>query len=112
MDKVSRYREIVRRELQEFADWTRQPGEQVKYEVVFDPTLDHFQLVYSGWEGRRRVHGSLFHLDIIDGKVWVQYDGTDRPIARELVRAGIPREDIVLAEQPPEVRAESGYGVG
>lgn len=112
MDKVSRYREIVLRELRGYAEWMVQPGEQVKYEVIHDPALDHFQLVYSGWAGRRRVHGSPFHLDIIDGKVWIQYDGTDRPIARELVRAGIPREDIVLAEQPPEVRAESGYGVG
>lgn len=112
MDKVNRYREIVRRELQEFSEWTRQPGEQVKYEVVFDPALDHFQLVYSGWEGRRRVHGTLFHLDIIEGKVWIQYDGTDRPIATELERAGIPKEDIVLAEHHPEDRPHTGYGVG
>ena len=112
MDQVSRYREIIRKELQGYAEWVPQPGEQVKYEVVFDPVLDHFQLVYSGWAGQRRVHGTLFHLDIIDGKVWVQYDATDRPIARELVRAGIPKEDIVLGEKPPELRPHTGYGIG
>jgi XisI protein len=112
MDKLTRYREIVRRELQGYADWLARPDKPIRYEVVFDPALDHFQLVYSGWDGRKRVHGSPFHLDIIDGKVWVQFDGTDRPIADELVRAGIPKEDIVLAEQPPEVRAHAGWGIG
>lgn len=37
---------------------------------------------------------------------------TDRPIAEELVRAGIPKEDIVLAEQPADVRPFTRYGVG
>jgi len=109
---VSRYREIVRRELEGYAEWMKQPGGQVQCEVVYDPTLDHFQLVYSGWEGRRRVHGSPFHLDIIDGKVWIQFDGTDRPIATELERAGIPKEDIVLASTLPEERQYTGYGIG
>lgn len=71
-----------------------------------------FELLRFGWEGHRRIHGTLFHLDIINGKVWIQYDGTDRPIAEELVRAGIPKEDIVLAEQPADIRPFTGYGVG
>ena len=112
MDKLTRYREIVRRELQGFADWLATPGGEVRCEVVHDPALDHFELVQSGWDGRRRVHGVLFHLDIIDGKIWVQYDATDRPIALELVRAGVPKEDIVLAEKPADLRPATGYGVG
>ena len=39
-------------------------------------------------------------------------DGTDRPIATELERAGIPKEDIVLAEQHPDLRPHTGYAVG
>ncbi|WP_439626203.1 XisI protein [Gemmata sp.] len=112
MDKVALYRDIIRKELQGYADWLARPDRQVRYEVVFDPALDHFELVYSGWDGHRRVHGVPFHLDIIDGKVWIQYDGTDRPIAEELVRAGIPKDDIVLAERPADLRPFTGYGVG
>lgn len=110
MDQVARYRDIIRKELQGYADWLARPG--VRYEVVHDPVLDHFELAYSGWDGHRRVHGVPFHLDIIDGKVWIQYDGTDRPIAEELVRAGIPKSDIVLAEKPADLRPFTGYGVG
>jgi len=111
VDQLSRYREIVRRELDGYAAWTK-AGDDLRCEVVFDPVLDHFELVESGWQGRRRVHRVVFHLDIIDGKIWIQYDGTDRPIAEELVRAGVPKADIVLAEKPADVRPFTGYGVG
>ncbi len=112
MDQLSCYRETVRRVLDDYAAWVTKPGGTVRAEVVFDPALDHFELVRFGWEGHRRVHIVMFHLDIIEGKIWVQFDGTDRPIAEELVRAGVPKGDIVLAEQPPEVRPHTGYGVG
>lgn len=112
MDKLMRYREVIRKELAGYATWMAKPNSQVRYEVVFDPVLDHFELICCGWERHRRIHHVVFHLDIIDGKIWIQYDATDRPIAEELVRAGIPKEDIVLAEKPPEVRQYTGYGVG
>ena len=112
MDKLSRYREVVRKELEGYAEWLAKPGGTVRCEIVFDPTLDHFELIHFGWEGHRRIHGVVFHLDIIDGKIWIQYDSTDRPIAEELVRAVVPKEDIVLAEHPADVRPFTGYGVG
>ena len=65
-----------------------------------------------GWDGARRVHGSVIHFDIIDGKFWIQYDGTDRPVVDELEEAGVPKDDIVLAFQPPERRPHTGYAVG
>lgn len=111
MDKLAGYRDTVRRVLDDYATWLNKPGDGVRYEVVYDPAIDHFELLRFGWDGHRRIHGIMFHLDIIGGKVWVQYDGTDRPIAEELVRAGVPKEDIVLAEHPPEVRPHTGYGV-
>jgi hypothetical protein len=51
------------------------------------------------------------HIDLIDGKVWIQYDGTTRPVAEELVAAGIPREDIVLAFYSSRVRQHTGFAV-
>lgn len=112
MDKLTRYREIIREELQGYAGWMTKPGAPLRCEVVFDPALDHFELVHFGWDGHRRVHSVVFHLDIIDGKVWVQHDATDRPIATELVRAGIPSEDIVLGFQPADIRQHTEFGVG
>ncbi|MHC5722687.1 MAG: element excision factor XisI family protein [Nostoc sp.] len=44
----------------------------------------------------RRIHGCLVHIDLIDGKIWIQRDGTEEGIAADLERAGIPKEHIVL----------------
>lgn len=110
MDKLTRYRETVRRVLEDYASWVTR--NDVVAEVVQDPARDHFELLRFGWEGHRRIHSTMFHLDLINGKIWVQFDGTDRPIAEELVRAGVPKEDIVLAFHPAGVRPHTGYGVG
>ena len=64
------------------------------------------------WDGNRRVHGTVIHIDIIEGKVWIQHNGTPRRIGEEMVAAGIPREAIVLGFQPPHARKYTGFGVG
>ena len=111
MDKLTRYREIVRALVEDYAKDKPSHGVIDSYPVL-DPIGDHYLAVQAGWSGHRRIQGAFVHIDIIDGKIWLQYDGTNRPVARELVAAGIPKEDIVLAEKPPEVRQFTGYGVG
>ncbi|MBS1251129.1 MAG: hypothetical protein MAG451_00159 [Anaerolineales bacterium] len=83
----------------------------VQIEVIFDEANDHYELVYAGWNGPYRTHGSVLHIDIRDGKVWIQYDGTEQGIAEELVKAGIPRDRIVLAYKPPEIRPHMDFAV-
>ena len=61
-----------------------------------------------GWDDGKRVHGSLAHVDIIDGKFWIQRDGIEHGIANELLEAGIPKDRIVLAFRPPEVQTPHG----
>jgi hypothetical protein len=51
----------------------------------------------------------VVHIEIIDGKVWIQEDGIEHGIATDLERAGIPKSDIVLGFQPPEVRPYTEY---
>lgn len=110
MDRVNRYRQIVRDIL---ADYALPPRHgEIKSEIIIDPANDHYELVYVGWDRHRRVHGPVLHLDIIDGKVWIQHDATDRPVALALEAAGVPKEDIVLAFHRREDRALTGYAVG
>ena len=111
MDKLTRYREIARRVVEEYARHKPSNGQIDSYPVI-DPVGDHYMAVNVGWDRYYRIQGPYVHLDIIDGKVWIQYDGTNRPVADELEEAGVPKEDIVLGEKPPEVRPLTGYGVG
>lgn len=110
MERVERYREIIERVLREYARYKPSYG-TVRTECVLDPVNDHYELQYTGWHEHRRIHGSVIHLDIIGGKVWIQHDGTSEPIADELERAGVPREDIVLGFIPENERQYTGYAV-
>jgi XisI protein len=51
------------------------------------------------------------HLDLIEGKVWVQRDETEDGVTHELVEAGIPKQDIVLGFYPADVRPYTGYAI-
>ncbi|GAB4187766.1 MAG: hypothetical protein Fur006_27830 [Coleofasciculaceae cyanobacterium] len=110
MDKLAYYRDIVRRLIFEYA--SHQPANgQIEVEAVIDPDRDHYEVVHVGWDGTRRVHGSVVHIDIIGDKVWIQYDGTSQPVAEALLEAGIPREAIVLGFHPVELRQYTDFAI-
>jgi hypothetical protein len=109
--KTDSYREIARRLVEEYASYKPSHG-QIETEAIVDREKDHYEVMHVGWDGQRRVHGSVVHIDIIGGKVWVQYDGTSRPVADELTAAGIPREDIVLGFHPANVRPLTEFAAG
>lgn len=111
MDRIERYRQIVRRVMHQYAQYKPSHGE-IETEAVCDPERDYYEVLHVGWDGQRRVHGSVVHIDIKAGKVWVQYDGTSHPVAEELAAAGIPRVDIVLGFHPAEVRHHTGFATG
>src|SRR5437899_10883589 len=95
MDRLERYRQIVRSLIAEYARYKPSHG-QIETEAIVDRDRDHYEVMHVGWDGVRRVHGSVVHIDIIGSKVCIQYDGTNCPVADELMAAGIPQEDIVL----------------
>jgi hypothetical protein len=69
----------------------------LRKEVVTDDATGHYQILTMGWlNGRRRVHGTLVHIDVRDDKVWVEHDGTNLEIIQDLLDAGIPAKDIVV----------------
>jgi hypothetical protein len=109
MDTAARYREIIQKILSEYARIPYAHGD-IQQQTVFDTQRDHYLLVNVGWD-KRRVHGCLVHVDSIDGKFWIQRDGTEDGIATELGAAGVPKEHIVLAFHSPAVRQHTGYAV-
>lgn len=108
MDKLDEYRRIIKETIQHYAQFKPSHGE-VETEVLFDEAQDHYHLVYAGWNGVYRIHGNVLHIDIRNGKVWIQHDGTESGIAEELVEKGIPRDKIVLAFKHPSVRPHTDF---
>ncbi|MEG4317331.1 MULTISPECIES: XisI protein [unclassified Microcoleus] len=110
MDSLNNYRKFVKQLVTEYAEIpVFDSGTQNV--TIFDAENDRYMFINIGWSNERRIHHCVIHIDIIDGQVWIQANNTDRPIAEELVAAGIPPESIVLGLQPPDVRPYTAYGV-
>jgi hypothetical protein len=110
MDKVQQYRQIIRQILTEQAHPYAHSSD-VEPEIICDNENDHYQLAYVGWEDQKRVFNLILHFDIKDGKIWVQYNGTEIAIAQSLTEKGVPASDIVLGFHSPFKRQFSGYAV-
>lgn len=110
MDTLDFYRETIERVMTEYAQVPYAHGE-ITTETVFDRKNDRYLMVNVGWSNKRRVYGCLVHMDIIDGKIWVQYDGTEEGLTADLERAGIPKEHIVLGFHPQNIRQYTDYAV-
>ncbi len=119
MADVNHYRQLVQELLQEYSN-IRANNEAVDAEAIFDtdrvgeasPVENRYQVVHVGWSNKRRVYGCVLHLDIKDGKIWIQHDGTEGGIANDLVDRGVPQHDIVLGFHSPFKRQFTEFAVG
>jgi len=100
MDKVTKYRRIIRRLANEYARYIPANG-QIEPIPVCDRETDNYALLHAGWEQGQRVHWVIFHLRLRDGQVWIEQDGIEHGIDQELLDAGVPPEDIVYAFEQP-----------
>lgn len=110
MDTLELYRNIIQSLLTAYAAIPIANGTIDCY-TVFDTKQDHYQVMNVGWDGDRRVYGCILHLDIKQGKIWVEQNMTEMRIGQKLVEQGVLKEDIILGFQAPEMRQYTGYGV-
>ncbi len=110
MDSLNGDRELIERILLEQTRIPYSHGD-IQFETVFDRVKDRYLVMLVGWEGVRRVHGSLVHVDFNEGNFSIQLDGTEYGIACELIDAGIPKNRIVLAFNEPELRKDTEFAL-
>ena len=111
MDPLEEYRKALMTVLR---SWEERPGPRLtlRFETVFDREHDRYLVVVVGWDGMHHVHSTLVHVDIVDGKLWIQHDQTEQGVAPGLVAAGVPRDRIVLGFKSPARRAATEYATG
>ena len=112
MEKLTEYRSLLKRLLREYERlYNLQPAPGVETVVVFEEERDHYLLMRVGWAEDRRVRRCVLHARLRNGKFWIEEDWTENGIATELLRCGVPKDDIVLAFQPPERRPLTEFAV-
>ncbi|MDB9315589.1 XisI protein [Spirulina sp. CS-785/01] len=96
------YPEIVQNILERHAK--NCSNRQTEVKLLFDTERDRYQVMNMGWQELTRVFGCLIYVEIKEGKIWIERDGTEIGVANELVEAGVPKQDIVLAFKAPYKR--------
>jgi hypothetical protein len=84
---------------------------ETQLQLIVDEKNDHYLLTEIGWQGQRRIYGTLIHCDIVDGKIWIQQDGTEDGIAPELMALGVDQQQIVLGFKSMERRQITDFAV-
>ena len=110
MDTIATYREVIERIMAEYARTPPAYGD-IQTQMIAQHNTDSYLLMAIGWMGTKRIHDCLIHTDIINGKIWIQADGTEDGFANKLVEAGIPKEQVVLGFHPQDVRPFTGFAV-
>jgi len=112
MDKLKQYQDAILHFLAQYQKETSgSPDTGVKYRIIADRENNSFQLLSVGWNGKQHIFGPVFHFDILEGKIWIQCNNTEREVVDELMASGVLREDIVLGFLSPHARQFSGFAV-
>ena len=80
------------------------------YQAIIDHESKNYLLIRTGWRESKNYYLVIYHFQIAeDGKVWVHQDNTDSIIVDDLLEAGIPKDQIVLAFHAPERRPDTDF---
>ncbi len=114
MDKIKKYKQFIVNLLTEYVNLPVERGvqpEEFQEQLILDEKNNHYQVLNIGWNGMNRIYLPVFHIDIIDEKIWVQEDATDFNIVEKLEALGVPKSDIVLAFHAPYKRPYTEYAI-
>jgi XisI protein len=111
MDRITQFRQAVLSVIEDYiAEFTKQTSlNDVQFEPIIDNENQRFQLLTVGWHNSQRIHSLIFHMDIINDKIWIQNDNLEYSVAERLVDRGISKKDIVLAYFSPAHRVFTEY---
>ncbi len=112
MDKLVHYREIIKAILLRYVEFlNRTPKLGREIEVVFDEERDHYMLLINGWSESRHLLNRVVYVRIRHEKFYIEEDWLEQGIATDLLEAGVPNEDIVLAFHHPDMRPFTEFAV-
>jgi hypothetical protein len=111
MDTIEKYRDIIIHLLEEHAN-VKFSYANVESIVLIDKKNDHYQLCRVGWTYKEsRIYGPVFHFSIKNQKIYIEHNGSDLLLSEILVSKGVPKTDIVIANQPPSYRKYTEYAI-
>ncbi len=110
MDKVKKYQKVILGILEEYAK-VRYSNLDAENRLIADKKNHRYLIVTIGWDKTKFVHDCPMHMDIINGKIWVQRNMTEIDLDTIFRDNNIPKSDIVLGFLTPKMREYSDYAL-
>ncbi|MBP0030482.1 XisI protein [Roseofilum sp. Guam] len=112
MDKLMGYRQLIQKILTEYNELAN-GSQKKKYKtcLIFDENRDHYLWMSIDWVNEKRINNTHVHIRIKNEKIYIEEDWTEDGIATELIKEGVPKEDIVLAFHSPETRKFTEFAI-
>ena len=86
MDTQLKYQDIIKNILFEQAEYRATIFDSYDFQVLFDDDDRGRYLVLDiGWNGDKYLHATPIHINLIDNKVWIQYDDTEEGVANDFL---------------------------
>jgi len=111
MDRLKHHRKIVQEVLTDYHQLNEKSGSTTESALAFDEVHDQYLLLLMGWQKDERIKSVMIHIRLKDNKIWIEEDWTEDGIANELVAAGVPKTDIVLAFHDLNIRQHTDFAV-
>lgn len=111
MDKLKKYQEILQSIILQYAKYNPSYSE-TEWLPICDDERGEYLLVDAGWEkDEKRTYLTVFHFRIKNEKIYVEQDNTDANPVQQMLDAGVPKEDIVLAFYSPSHRKLTEFAI-
>ena len=111
MDKIKKYQELILGILQPYAK-IHYANLNAENQLIADKENNRYQIVTIGWDEEGKfVHDCPIHIDIINGKIWIQRNMTEIELDDEFINQGVPKTDIVLGFLSPKMREYTDYAL-
>ncbi|MEM6397121.1 MAG: element excision factor XisI family protein [Bacteroidota bacterium] len=106
MDKVTKYRNIIKTALQDVYDFAPKEQDGITNHYVKDDESGHYILYQTGHRNHKWIYGAFIHVQLKEnGEVWLYHDGTNLKIGDEIISKGVDEDDFVIGWQDPDTRA-------
>lgn len=111
MDRIKFFQDAIIDILKDNAAYYKGTTNPLNLLVISDKENNHFQLLMQGWRDKDYTFQCLIHLDIIDEKIWIQWNNTACEIEIELLKKGVAADEIVIGLKSPEFRIYTDFAV-
>ncbi len=111
MEKIELYKDIIQQELEYRQTMNASNAPELSRHLIINNERTEFILMDVGWFNHRYISDVIFHVGIVNDKIWIHNDFTDIGIADYFVKNGIPKTEIVLAFLPKYAQEVSEFAV-